>query len=224
MISSKSTRTLPADSSANQGEDERRLVPVWKGFLHEFRNHLTVLMAATSDLRADVLPPLSPEVDMAISEAERTVAGLTSLATLMDASMLNAEPLIARLGEVVDRAVRLAAPFAGRRASITTNGPRDTGVRNQGSALESLLAVLIVEAACSQEAARAPDLAGPAASPRVRIDAEVGRQGIAIEVTGDGSRLDPSSWRLDLAAELAMKLDATLTAHPDGGAYVVQLR
>jgi len=224
MISSKSTRTLPADSSANQGEDSRRLVPVWKGFLHEFRNHLTVLMGATSDLRAEVPPAVSPEVDVAICEAERTVAGLTSLATVMDASMLNTEPLIARLGEVVDRAVRLAVPFVGRRASITTNGPRDLGVRNRGSALESLLAVLIVELARSQDTTRSSDLASPAASPRVRIDAEVGRHGIAIEVVGDGSRLDSSSWRLDLATELAMKLDATLTAHPDIGAYVVQLR
>jgi hypothetical protein len=222
MVSSKSTRTLPADSSANQGEDDRRLVPVWKGFLHEFRNHLTVLMAATSDLRANVPPALSPEVEIAIFEAERTVNGLTSLATLMDASMLRTEPLIARLGEVVDRAVRLAAPFAGRQASITTNGPRDMGVRNRGSALESLLAVLIIELARSQDTARPQDLAGP--SSRVRIDADAGRHGIAIEVVGDGSRLDSSSWRLALANELAATLEATVTAHPDVGAYVVQLR
>ena len=222
MVSSKSTRTLPADSSANQGEDDRRLVPVWKGFLHEFRNHLTVLMAATSDLRANVPPALSPEVEVAIFEAERTVNGLTSLATLMDASMLRPEPLIARLGEVVDRAVRLAAPFAGRHASITTNGPRDLGVRNRGSALESLLAVLIIELARSQDTAPSQELAIP--SSRVRIDADASRQGIAIEVVGDGSRLDSSSWRLALANELATTLEATVTAHPDVGAYVVQLR
>jgi hypothetical protein len=194
---------------------------VWNGILHEFRNHLTVLLAATSELRAQIPPALALTVGDALCETERHVQGMTSLLALLDASMRTVDYLIAPLGGVLDRAVRLAAPIAGPRVTITAHAPpRDAGVRNRGAALESLIAVLILDIA---RAPCANDVA-PARAPHVRVVAEVGRRGIVIEIASPGARLDLSSWRLTLAAELAAKLDAVLTPSPEASAYLVQLR
>jgi Pentapeptide repeats (8 copies) len=201
MISPNSTRTSLSESSADHALDADRLVPVWGGVLHEFRNHLKALMTAT-------------------------------LLALVDASVRTFEPLISSLGEVVDRAVRLAAPAAGRRLSLTTHVPREVGVRNRGAALECLMAALIIDLARADLAradlARADlaraDLGGASRSPRVRVDAELGRRGLAIEIASDGVRPDPGSWRLLLATDLAAKLGATLVSQPEVAAYVIQFR
>jgi hypothetical protein len=234
MISSSTTRSLFSDPSADLDADVHRPDPgltVWNGFLHEFRNHLTVLMAATSELRAEIPPALAWKVGDAIFETERTVQGLTALVGLVDASLHTVEPVIAPLGDVVDRAVRLAAPAAGRRTAIAAQVPRELGVRNRGSALEGLLAALVVDLAKSHAGARRNGGAGDGGSDgphaRVRIDADVGRRGLAIEIACEGAHMDASSsssWRRALATDLALKLDAALTVHPEDAAYVVQLR
>jgi hypothetical protein len=204
-------------------------MPVWNGILHEFRNHLTVLTAVTSELRAEIPPALALRVGDALCETERTVQGLTSLLALVDASVRAVEPLICELGGVVDRAIRLAMPAAGRRVSITAAVPRQAGVRNCGAALECLLAAVLVDLARAH--VQHLQLDGQnheiARSPRIRIDAEVGRRGLAIYVESDGARPAPGSWRALLAAELAGKLGATLVRPSDGAegaVYVVQFR
>jgi len=233
MISSNSTRTSLTESPADRAFDAHRFVPVWNGILHEFRNHLKVLVAATSELGAEIPPALALRVGDAVCETERNVQGLTSLLALVDASVQTFEPLICSLGGVVDRAVRLAAPAAGRRLSITTHVPREVGVRNRGAVLECLMATLIIDLARADLAradlaradlARAPAAGGvePARSPRVRVDAELGRRGLAIEIASDGARPDFGSWRFLLALDLAAKLDATLVFQPEVAAYVVQ--
>jgi hypothetical protein len=220
MVSSNSNRSILSDSSGDQGVDARRFVPVWNGLSHEFRNHLTVLMAATSELRAELSPALALRVGDAICETERNVQGLTSLVALVDASLRTDEPLIFALGEVVDRALRLALPAVGRWATVTTDVPREVGVRNRGSALECLLATLIVDLARATPASSSE----PGRSPRVRVEADAGRRGLAIEVASDGARPDPGSWRFLLATDLAAKLEATLVSQPEVAAYVIQLR
>jgi hypothetical protein len=220
MVSSNSTRSFLPDPSADHGGVASRIAPVWDGILHEFRNHLTVLMAATSELRAEMPPALALQVGDAMCETERNVQGLTSLVAIVDASRRTAEPMISTLGEVVDRAIRLAAPAVGRRATVTTAVPRETGVRNRGTALECLLAILIADLAWAtggwgSETER---------SPRVRVEADASRRGLAIEVSCEGAHPDPTSWRFLLALDLAAKLDATLVSQPEVAAYVIQLR
>lgn len=165
------------------------------------------------------LPPtLAARVGDAIFETERNVQGLTTLGTLLDASVRNDEALIAPLGEVVDRALRLAAPCAGPRASIMATVPRETGVRNRGSALEALLAALVIDLAKSYVATDAIP------SPLVRLSAEAGRGGLSIEISCAGARLGAASWRFALAHELGAKLGATLTVVAAASAYEVQFR
>jgi hypothetical protein len=236
MISSSTKRSLFPEPSADLDADMHRAGPglaVWSGFLHEFRNHLTVLMGATSELRDEVPPAVAATIGDTVFEAERNVQGLTSLVALLDASLRTVEPVIAPLGDVVDRAVRLASPAVGRLAAIVTNVPREIGVRNRGSALEGLIAALVIDLARSYVGGD-HEVGRPA---RVRIDADVGRRGLAIEIACEGACMDPpslspassapaptASWRRALAMELALKLEAALTIHPEDFAYVVQLR
>ncbi|HVR03220.1 MAG TPA: hypothetical protein VMT47_13875 [Polyangia bacterium] len=193
--------------------------------MREFRNHLTVLVAATSELGAEIPPALALRVGDAVCETERNVQGLTSLLALVDASVQSFDPLICSLGEVVESAVRLATPATGRRLSITTHVPREGGVRNRGAVLECLMATLIIDLARA-DLARATAIPGvePARSPRVRVDAELGRRGLAIEIASDGARPDAGSWRFLLAMNLAAKLDATLVSQPEVAAYLIQFR
>jgi hypothetical protein len=199
MTFMKSTQSLFSDSAAADDAAADRVdpaSPVWHRFLDEFRN----------------------------SPSERKARGLTELVALVDASNdVSTEPVVAPLGCVVDRAVRLAVPVAGRRTAIVVNVPKTSGVRNRGTALEGMLAALIVDLAAAQATAPGAecDLAGTAL---VRVDADIDRRGLAIEVSCAGARLAPSSpsWRLSLARELAAKLGATLTVAPEVSTYVVR--
>jgi hypothetical protein len=227
MMSTKSARRLspdpavPDDASADRFDPTS---PIWHVFLDEFRNHLSVLAAATSELGTDEPPAFAEEVGDAVFETERKVRGLTSLVALADASLGasagSVEPIVAPLGAVVDRAIRLAAAAAGLPTSIVVSVPRAAGVKNRGAALEGLIALLIVDLA---KAPAAPDDQACRA-PRLRVDGDVGRRGLAIEVSCVGARLEPAShsWRLALAGELAKRLGATLTVAREVSTYVVQ--
>ena len=49
------------------------LVPICSGILHEFRNHLTLLSAATTEVKAVTSSPsMVPEISQALMETERT--------------------------------------------------------------------------------------------------------------------------------------------------------
>jgi len=204
MTFMRSTQNLFSDSAAADDAAADRIdpaSPVWIRFLDEFRNN-----------------PMG-----------RKVRGLTELVALVDASNdLSTDPvesIVAPLGGVVDRAVRLAVPVSGRRTAIVVNVPKAAGVRNRGTALEGLLAALIVDLATAHAAATDVsaecDLAG---TSLVRVDAELDRRGLAIEVSCDGARLDTSSpsWRFSLAGQLAAQLGATLTIAPEVSTYVLR--
>jgi hypothetical protein len=227
MIATKSTRAFLSNPAASDDADSDRIdpaSPVWHGFLDEFRNNLSVLAAATDGLREDVSPGLVEEIGDAVFDTERKVRGLTALASLADASAGSIEPILAPLGLIVDRAVRLAAPASGGRASIVVSIPRALGVKNRGAALEGLLAALMMDLAAGHAPADARAAGELERPPLVRVDADAGRRGLTIEVSCSGARLDASarSWRFTLASELAARLGATLTVEPEAFAYVVQ--
>ena len=159
--------------------------------LQEFRNHISGLAAA-------------------VGETDGDLQGLTSLLALVDASLRTVDPIISPLDEVVTRAVSLAAPALGPVSVTTRVGPR-TGIKNCGSALECLLAALLV------------DLAGGSVT-RLRLRADSTRGSLEIEIDSDGLRPALDSWRFLLACDLAAKLDATITAPPEVASYVVHFR
>jgi nitrogen-specific signal transduction histidine kinase len=200
--------------------EHSRFTDVWSGILHEFRNHLKVLSAAATELRAEMPPSLALHVTEAVSETERNVQSLGTLLSLADVSLREAESVVTDLDQVLDRAIRLAAPAVGRAVSIiVVRGPH-VGVRNRGNALECLLAALIIDLA---RAADGRNVEAALRAPRIGLKAEAGRGGLAIEIESNGLPPVAGSWRTILASDLAARLEATLSPLPEGAGFDVQL-
>jgi hypothetical protein len=186
-----------------------RLVPVWNGILHEFRNHLTILLAAATEVRAATPPGVADEISEALGETEWNVQRLNALVGFVDAAIRDGAPIVADLDDVVERALRLATPTVGR-ATVSFRKERRTGVGNRGSALESLLAALVVDLARS-------------GGLKIDIRAESSRGVVLLEVESNGRRPAVTSWRFVLASDLAARLGATVTTRPEGAGYLVRL-
>lgn len=218
-MSSPSNNAIRPDPVEDHGDELPPVVAVWNGILREFRNHLTVIMAAADELRAEMPPAIAFQMGDALGETERSVEGLSALVALVDAAVRTVEPTICDLDGVFQRAIRLATPSVGRRVSLSVAPGDRAGIKNRGSALECLLAALIVDLARAGARDGVDDR-----SPRVSLRAEATRASLAIEVESDGARPAAGSWRLLLARELASKLGATILPQPEPAAYVVQFR
>jgi len=218
MIAPKPLGPTRINSVDERGDELTRFIAVWNGALHEFRNHLTVLLATTTELRSVLPAPMPVEVSDALAEAERNVQSLSSLIAELDAAIKTGEPLIGDLDDVIERALRLAAPTLGRRVSVAVSKGRKTGVKNRGVTLECLLATLLVDLARaaevkSGERARTAELA---------VHVDVGRGSLLIEIESNGGRPPPGSWRLLLASELGSRIDAEVTASKESVGYTIQ--
>jgi hypothetical protein len=214
MLSAPTARAGQRETLGDLREEQPAFAPVWTGILHEFRNHLTVLMAVATELRSEIPPALALQVGEALGETERNVQSLMSLLALVEASVRTVDPVIADLDDVVERAIRLAAPAVGRRVSITAELGRRSGIRNRGSALESLFAALIIDLARARGVATASNDLGPeVARPRhVRLRVDITRGSLSVDLESDGPRPAPASWRFLIASDLAEKLDAKITS------------
>jgi hypothetical protein len=208
-----------------------RLVPVWNGILHEFRNHLTVLLAAATEVRAAMPHSVALEISEALGDTEWNVQRLNALVGFVDAAIRDGAPMVADLDDVVERALRLAAPTLGQ-TSVSFRKERRTGVGNRGSALESLLAALIVELARADGKARQNEVEGKTTTNgakttdgALQIDIRAGgfRGTVVLEIESSGRRPDVSSWRFVLASDLAARIGATVTTRPEGVGYIVRL-
>lgn len=196
-----------------------RFVTIWNGALHEFRNNLTVLLAAATELRASVPPTVAMELAAAVSESERNVQSLNALLVQLDAAVSWGDALVSDLDEMIDRAVRIAGPFLGRWTSVSITRSRKTGVKNRGAALECLLSALIVDLVRAAEAKP-----GETRRPQIDVRVDVTRATLIVEIESNGGRPPPGTWRFALANELAAKLDSTVGPHPEVAGYVVQFR
>jgi hypothetical protein len=212
--------SLPGNIPDERGDQMSRFARVWNGALHEFRNHLTVLLASAAELRATVPPALAVDLAAAVTEAERNVQSLTALLAQVDAAVNSGDALISDIGDVIDRALRIAGPSLGRAVSISVSKGRKAGINNRGTALECLLTALIVDLARSAEIRPGGETRRPQMS--VRVDVE--RSSLIVEIQSNGGRPPSSSWRLALAVELAARLDATLAPLPDVAGYLIQFR
>ncbi|HEX3905740.1 MAG TPA: hypothetical protein VH853_23140 [Polyangia bacterium] len=195
-----------------------RAAPVWDGILGEFRNHLTALLAVASEIRA-AAPLTGPgQIAGALAETEWNIQRLDALVGFVDGVLRDGTPVIADLDDVVERALRLAAPTLGR-TSVSVHKERRTGVSNRGSALESLLAALLVELVRAEGK-------GVSAGERplqIEIHVEVTRSTMFLSIESDGRRPSVESWRFALASDLASRLGATVATLPDGAGYLVRL-
>jgi hypothetical protein len=209
LTSSSPSSVARYESPVEPAPELFRLVPVWNGILHEFRNHLTVLLAAATEVRAAASAALASGISEALTETEWNVQRLNALVGFVDAAIRDGAPMVADLDDVVDRALRLAAPTLGS-AAVSFRKERRMGVGNRGSALESLLAALIVELARND-------------GLQIDIDAESSRGVVVLEIESNGRRPAVTSWRFVLASDLAARIGATVTTRPEGAGYVVRL-
>ena len=194
-----------------------RLVPVWDGILHEFRNHLTVLLAAANEIRVATPPSGFRGIADALAETESNVLRLNALVGFVDAAMRDGTAVIADLDDVVARAVRLAAPTVGR-TTVSLHKERRTGVANRGSAFESMLAALLIDLAQADPRSSSPD-GGPL---QIDIHVEATRGALVLSIESAGRRPSVDSWRFALSSELAARIGATITTLPDGAGYLVR--
>ena len=194
-----------------------RFVPVWDGILHEFRNHLTVLLAAANEIRVATPPSGIRAVADALAETESNVHRLNALVGFVDAAMRDGTMVIADLDDVVARAMRLAAPTVGR-TTVSLHKERRTGVANRGSAVESMLAALLIDLAQADPRSSSPD-GGPL---QIDIHVESTRGALVLSIESTGRRPPVDSWRFALSSELAVRVGATIATLPDGAGYLVR--
>jgi len=194
------------------------LVPICSGILHEFRNHLTLLSAATTEVKAVTLSPSAvPEISRALTETESNVQRMTALMTFIDAAVTRGAHAMVELDGVIERALTLVAPALGRVA-ISFNKPSGIHVSNRGTALECLIAGLIAELARAGMATR-----DPIYRQQIDVFADVRHGAITIEIDSSGQRPGAGSWRVALARELAERIGASVTTPAAGAGFVVRL-
>jgi hypothetical protein len=220
MTSETQVAVARTDSEVATDPEPARLPPVWDGILHEFRNHLTVLLAVAGEIRA-TSPPAGNEIAAVLAEAEGNVRRLDALVGFVDAALRDGTEVVADLDDVVERALRLAAPALGQ-TSVSLHKDRRTGVSNRGTALEALLAALLVELARAAGKGEGKDL--PAVDRRLAIDIQVEatRGVLYLSLESDGRRPPSGAWRFALACDLGARLGATVTPLPDTAGYLVR--
>jgi hypothetical protein len=207
-----------ANSSKTMDSELGVLVPICSGILHEFRNHLTLLSAATTEVKAVTVSPTTvPEILTALTETESNVQRMTALMAFIDAAVIGGTPETVELDGVVERALRLVAPALGRVA-VSFNKASAVRVRNVGAALECLLAGLIVELARAGMETR-----DPIYRQQIDVFTDFGRGAIVVEIDSSGRRPAAGSWRVALARELAMRIGASVTAPAAGAGFAVRL-
>jgi hypothetical protein len=204
MTSEGPTAVARQEIGGDRDDEMHRLVPAWTGILHEFRNHLTVLLAAATEIRIALPLDAGREVSEALAETEWNVQRLNGLIGFVDAAIRDGSQVVVELDDVIERALRLAAPAMGRTA-VSVHKDRRVGVPNRGSALEALLAALLIDLVRSERRTRTDER-------RLQIDirADVSRTAVSLSIESSGRRPPSDSWRLALATDLAGRLGACL--------------
>ncbi|HEY4393250.1 MAG TPA: hypothetical protein VGP64_04280 [Polyangia bacterium] len=218
MTSETQVAVARADSPVLTDLDPVPMASIWDGILREFRNHLTVLLAVAGEIRTTSPAAGVGDVAAALADAEGNVHRLDALVGFVDAALRDGTKVIADLDDVLERALRLAAPVLGR-TSVSLHKDRRTGIANRGTALEALLAALLVE--LCQAGGR--DREATADRPHtIGVYVEATRGAMYLSVESDGRRPAPGGWRFALACDLGARLGATVAALPDTAGYLVR--
>jgi hypothetical protein len=178
--------------------------------LHEFRNHLMLLLAGTTEIRATI--PRTVAVDLAetLDEMDATLQTLTFLATSLTAALEPGEQMISDVGDVIHRALAIAAPSTPSRVRTMVTS-RPAAIRNRGRVVECALASVITDLY------RAPEFrnekTGNANEIGIQVHPE--RGALTIEIESSASQRPVPSWRTALAQRLVASADGSLTLHPE---------
>jgi hypothetical protein len=207
-------RANPSKGMASESSD---LAPIWNGIVDEFRNHLALLAAATTEVRAVTASSVVPEISQALNRTESSMQRMKALVSFVEAAVRGGATAMVDLDKVIEGALRLAAPALGRVA-VSFDKPHRIDVRNRGTALECLIAGLILELAHAGTAS-----ADARTRQQIDVHADLGRGATVLEIDSSGLRPSPASWRVALAHDLASQIGATVTTPAAFAGFVVRL-
>jgi hypothetical protein len=213
-----------ADRLANGGHDTGPFGGGWSKIVHEFRNHLTMVLAGTTELRATLPPSATAHYADTFEDMESSVHFLDTLLTWMDASVSTGPQAIAEAGDLLRRAHTLALPGLRNRVTFSCE-VRPAGVRNRGSVVECALAALITELG------RAADPDPPIDTLELPLYRDITatvrateRGSVEISLVSSTGQPAPAGWRVLLAESLLAKVGATVEISRAGAGFVVRFR
>jgi hypothetical protein len=193
--------------AALDGEEAATLLPLWGGMLHEFRNHLMLLLAGTAEIRIGVPRVAAADLAPTLDSMEASLQSFSALASWIEAAIRPGQQVISDLDDVIDRALNMAKPWIRSDVEVSI-GQRRGAVRNRNGAVECALAALIADFA------RPVDTRPEPGGRKIQIDVFAGRGLLAIEIESNASRPAPLSWRYRLAERLAATVAGTLEPLP----------
>lgn len=199
------------------GHDKGSFDGGWMGMVNEFRNHLTIFLAGTSQLSAALPRAVASEFADHLEDMESSAEFLQTLLTWMDASIGRGSQAICDVGDVLRRAESLAYTGLSSRVSIRLE-PRPAGVRNRGVAVECALAALITELGRVLNPRPLGDLGTPPVF-EVTVSVHPKRGALSIVLRSGGAQPVEGGWRVALAKTLLNHVGGTveaLTQAPDG--------
>lgn len=182
----------------------------WAGMLGEFRNHLKIFLAGTTELSASLPDAVAAQVGDRLEDMEASAEFLQTLLVWMDTSISGGAQVISDVIEVFRRTESLVRPALPSRVHLRFQ-PWATGVRNRGAALECALAALVTELSRLP-----PAFPSEPISDRSRVDIAVsvvpnrGTPTIQIEGNVQLAANSAGGWRVSLARVLLGQIGGTL--------------
>jgi len=176
--------------------------------LNEFRNHLTIFLAGTTELTAALPGNVAVQFADRLEDMESSAEFLQTLLVWMDTSISGGASVISDVSEVFRRTETLA--YTGLPARTTLRfEPQPAGVRNRGASLECALAALITELGRLPPRTTDPFEPSPRQEIRVSVSPQRGALSIFVATGAERSRAAPG-WRVSLARVLVAQLGGTL--------------
>lgn len=207
----------------SEAADPVAFATVWSGVVHEFRNHLTLLLAGTTEVRSGLPASVAADLVETLDDMESSVQSINGLIGALDSAMKDGEQLLCEVDVVIERALAMAAPALGG-VNITVKKSRTAAVKNVGTAIECALAALVSDLARASDFRRRGPSLLPVVPPQIRINVQAERGSLTIEVESSASAPPPTSWRLSLATFLAARVGCTLERLPTRPAFVFRFQ
>jgi len=217
----------PAHRLMNGGTGPDSSPAYWEGILREFRNHLAIVAARTSQLSALLPGAVAAQSADCLQDIDNSASLVEGLLSCLDAALTPGGQAISDVGDVVTRALRLAGPGIHRNVRVEIEATPGA-LRTRGAAVESALALLLMDLGrfAPGGAPLFPDTdTQRSLGERGRIRVTVHAKGGAVRMrlsTSRQARDTPSNWRLALAKALLAPLGGEIAGSPVG--FEIQFR
>lgn len=185
--------------------------------LSEFRNHLTIFLAGTTELHATLPNSLAAQFADRLDDMEASAEFLQTLLVWMDTSISGGTLAMCEVSDVFRRTETLAASGLPHRAHVFFES-RPGGVRNRGAAVECALAALLTEVG-RLPPVRPPDAYGAPGRVDIRVYTTAQRGSLSIHIESNVEKprsTTAGGWRVALARVLLGQVGASLETPTEG--------